>query len=76
MRSFVREALGLGRVRWWAMCHLPAWPWKCCVVCGERFRRRPWWNANAFEEHCSRLCADIELAELDGESMLTRSKPG
>lgn len=57
----LREALGIGKLKWWWVCHAPAWPWKTCVVCGKRFRRKPWWNANWFEEHCSRECADYDL---------------
>jgi hypothetical protein len=60
--SAFRRILGLSRFRWWCMIHLPGWPWKQCVVCGKRFRRKPWWNANPFEEHCSRKCADVDLA--------------
>lgn len=62
--SEFRKILGIGRLRWWVMCYLPAWPWKRCVECGRVFIRHPWYFASAFEEHCSRACCDAELERL------------
>src|ERR1700677_631346 len=69
--SEFRKILGKSRLRWWVMCHLPAWPIKRCVFCGKLFLRKPWWNANAFEEHCSKLCADGELVAESMRSSLS-----
>lgn len=65
--SLFRAILGYGVLRWCWMVYAPAWPWARCVECGKRFRRRPWYNANHFEEHCSRACADAEMRRLDEE---------
>lgn len=65
--SKMRAILRYGVVRWWLALYAPAWPWARCGECGKRFRRRPWYNANHFEEHCSKKCADAELERLDRE---------
>lgn len=62
-RTAVRKVID--GIRRFTLCHLPGWPFKRCAVCGRMFLRRPWYYANPFEEHCSRKCADDELAFLD-----------